>query len=59
MANAEERRLQALIRKNTAKVEAERAKKQPSKFDNTLDRKAHDDDRERERFFKDMKKREF
>jgi len=59
MANSEERRLQALIKKNTAKVEQARAKKQPGKFDDTLNRKPEDDDPELRRFFKDMKKREF
>jgi hypothetical protein len=58
MANAEERRLQALIRKNAAKVEAQRAKKQPKQFDDTL-KQAPDEDPELRRFFKDMKKREF
>ncbi|MEX0692673.1 MAG: hypothetical protein WD043_12605 [Gemmatimonadales bacterium] len=58
MANAEERRLQALIKKNAAKVEAARAKKQPSTFDHTIERKP-DDDPELRRFFQDMKKREF
>ena len=58
MANAEERRLQALIRKNAAKVEAQRAKKQPKQFDDTL-KQTPDEDPELRRFFKDMKKREF
>lgn len=59
MANSEERRLQALIKKNAAKVEAARAKKQPGKFDDTLDHRRDEDDPELRRFFKDMKKREF
>ena len=59
MANSEERRLQALIKKNSAKVERERAKKQPGSFDDTLNRKPTEEDPELSRFFKDMKKREF
>lgn len=57
MSKSDDRKLEALIRKNAAK--AERAKKGSRKqYDQTLPPSTDDDD-ERKRFFSEMQKREF
>jgi hypothetical protein len=57
MSKSDDRKLEALIRKNAAK--AEKSKKTVRKqFDQTLP-PATDEDDERKRFFSEMKKREF
>jgi len=57
MSKSDDRKLEALIRKNAAK--AEKTKKGVRKqYDQTLPPSADDDD-ERQRFFSEMQKREF
>jgi hypothetical protein len=57
MSKSDEKRLAALVRKNAAK--AAKAKAQVRRrFDETLPQET-DDDEERQRFFSEMKKREF
>jgi hypothetical protein len=57
LSNQDEKKLAALIRKNAAK--AEKAKQVGRKqFDKTLPPRTEEDD-ERDRFFSEMKKREF
>ena len=58
MSKSDEAKLAALVRKNAAKVEQARAKKQKRRFDETLPEE-HDQDDGLQRFFSDMKKREF
>jgi hypothetical protein len=57
MSKSDEKRLEALVRKNAAKA-AKAKKVQKHKFDPTLTQEA-EEDAERRRFFSDMKKREF
>lgn len=57
MSKSDEKRLEALVRKNAAKA-AKVKKGQQRKFDPTLTQES-EDDAERRRFFSDMKKREF
>lgn len=57
MPDIDPRKLKALARKNAAKAESERAKRS-RKYDDTL-RKENVDDEETQRFFDEMKKREF
>lgn len=58
MSKSDEAKLAALVRKNAAKVEKARERKQKQRFDETLPQDTEQDD-ELQRFFSDMKKREF
>ena len=58
MSKSDEAKLAALVRKNAAKVEKAREKKQKRRFDETLPPEAEQDD-ELRHFFSEMKKREF
>jgi hypothetical protein len=53
----DDKQLAALAKKNAAKVAKEKAKKR-RRFDDTLPEE-QEEDRDRDRFFSDMKKREF
>jgi hypothetical protein len=57
MSKSDDKRLEALVRKNAAKA-AKAKKVQKQKFDPTLKQET-EEDAERRRFFSDMKKREF
>lgn len=57
MSKSDDKRLEALVRKNAAKA-AKAKKVQKHKFDPTLTQES-EEDAERRRFFSDMKKREF
>jgi hypothetical protein len=57
MSKSDDRKLEALAKKNAAKA-AKAKKDKRRKFDDTLLRD-EDEDLELRRFFKDMKKREF
>jgi hypothetical protein len=57
MSKSDDKRLEALVRKNAAKA-AKTKKVQKHKFDPTLTQET-EEDAERRRFFSDMKKREF
>jgi hypothetical protein len=57
MSKSEERKLEALVRKTAAKVSKSKPKTR-RQFDRTLQDEL-DEDRARDRFFSEMKKREF
>lgn len=57
MSKSDEKKLEALVRKNAAKAAKAKARQQ-RKFDPTLASET-EEDAERRRFFSDMKKREF
>ena len=57
MSKSDDKRLEALVRKNAAKA-AKAKQGQKRKFDPTLTQET-EEDAERRRFFSDMKKREF
>ena len=57
MSKSDDRKLAALAKKNAAKV-AQSKTKVRRQYDPTL-RQETDEDQERQRFFKEMKKREF
>ena len=58
MTKREERRIAALVKKNTAKV-ADKKVDRSAQYDDTLRRKTPEQDDETKRFFKEMKRREF
>jgi hypothetical protein len=57
MSKSDEKKLEALVRKNAAKAAKNKATTQ-HRFDPTLPEES-EEDAERRRFFSDMKKREF
>lgn len=57
MSKSDDRKIEALARKNAAKA-AKAKKERQRKFDDTLMRE-EDEDLELRKFFRDMKKREF
>jgi hypothetical protein len=57
MSKSDDKRLEALVRKNAAKAAKAKAKTR-RRYDETLP-PATDEDEERHRFFSEMKKREF
>ena len=60
MSKSDDKRLEALIRKNMAKAEAKKPKNKLRKqYDDTLQPEGGEDDLDRRDFFSDMKKREF
>jgi hypothetical protein len=59
MSKREEQRLAALIRKNAAKASGNPKTDRAAQYDDTLRRKAAEQDDETKRFFKEMKRREF
>lgn len=58
MSKREDQRIAALVKKNTAKVANPKVDRS-SQYDDTLKRKAPEQDLETKRLFKEMKKREF
>jgi len=58
MTKREERRIAALVKKNTAKI-ADKKVDRSAQYDDTLRRKTPEQDDETKRFFKEMKRREF
>ena len=58
MSKREDQRIAALVKKNTAKIANPKVDRS-SQYDDTLKRKAPEQDVETKRLFKEMKKREF
>jgi hypothetical protein len=59
MGKQDDKKLAALIKKTVAKVEKAPKRKTVRAYDETLPNRDNDDDAERERMFKEMKRREF
>lgn len=58
MSKREEQRIAKMIKKNAAKVSGSKTDKS-AQYDDTLRKKAPEQDDETKRFFKEMKRREF
>ena len=58
MSKSDDKKLEALARKNAAKVAKERPARR-HRYDDTLQRDTEDEDAEARTLFKEMKKREF
>ena len=58
MSKREDQRIAALVKKNTAKIANPKVDRS-SQYDDTLKRKAPEQDVETKRLFKEMKRREF
>ena len=58
MSKREDARIAKLVRKNTAKI-ADKKVDRSAQYDDTLKGKPAEQDRETQRLFKEMKKREF
>ena len=58
MSKQDDKRIAALVKKNTAKI-APKNVDRTAQYDDTLRIRPADDDLERKRFFKEMKRREF
>ena len=58
MTKADDKKLAALARKNAAKATTEKKKKDRKRYDDTL-RDETEDDLDAQRFFSQMKRREF
>lgn len=58
MSRQDDKRIAALVKKNTARI-APKNVDRTTQYDDTLRIRPDDDDQERKRFFKEMKRREF